>query len=558
LKDCILNVFPEVGGILLNTTNHDYDKAGVCYIEYSISSGYLTPREGESDSRFKKILESVYLDDEASRKKTVNIPVLLDEIVDGTKGVLNGWHNFVDFYPEPSHQKTTFLAAFNRERIDHNSFKTCSAIEQKDLKDDHTKAFERLAFSQEKAKEFLWKNVAGEDFSKLNLAQMLHRIAKYYCTTDSALEALYPTFLTGDGNECDKLRNALLDPNPEHLLLNTNVVGLDWVGDELGHPFCALTHSKFIKLILDCQKSNPRFGVRIHAGEGIIRPATFDENMLTSKVYQAFCFHVFVIMETVKELHKKIANIRIGHGIAFLFGHDHDKDAPSKKSKKTVVEGEQVIRNFIEVSQTQASAFTPIGQQFASYSPAIVLLAELVTGLVTDFVTGGVVSVPIISPYSSSAIGTNISKGTIEKMNLVKDDTDLLKNAVLSQFRNEACVEYLIKELQDFRKEYLEDTVDSKKIVCELCPTSNNMLLSSSFDASNHNIRTLRTFLDLNLAVTLSTDDDGVRRINKCKAHNHHTSLAAEYCEAIVNGDIQTEDELDRMINRGISAAFLN
>jgi hypothetical protein len=287
--------------------------------------------------------------------------------------------------------------------------------------------------------------------------------------------------------------------------------------------------------------------------------------MLTSKVYQAFCFHVFVIMETVKELHTKIdkaggtANIRIGHGIAFLFGHDHvSQDLPPKplsppKTDKNI--GVQLIKKFIANALQQNSDFIPIAKEYAPVAIAITCLAAVA---VLGF--GSLAATGAGSTISSSPIGTNISKVAIEQMNqYINKDKDLvIDKAVQLQIDNEACVEYLVAELQKFREEYLEDTAKSKKIVCELCPTSNNMLLSSSFDASNHNIRTLRTFLDLNLAVTLSTDDDGVRRINKCKAHNHHTSLAAEYCEAIVNGDIQTEDELDRMINRGISAAFLN
>ena len=48
-------------------------------------------------------------------------------------------------------------------------------------------------------------------------------------------------------------------------------------------------------------------------------------------------------------------------------------------------------------------------------------------------------------------------------------------------------------------------------IVCELNPTSNHMLLSSTFadEAVVKNKRCLRTFLDEEMPVVLGTDDDG-------------------------------------------------
>lgn len=82
------------------------------------------------------------------------------------------------------------------------------------------------------------------------------------------------------------------------------VVGLDWVGDELGHPFCPFSHAEFVKVVLQYMKHNSKFGVRFHAGEGPICPSTFDGP--TSKVRLAFYLHMYIIIEGIRLYHRKM------------------------------------------------------------------------------------------------------------------------------------------------------------------------------------------------------------------------------------------------------------
>ena len=56
--------------------------------------------------------------------------------------------------------------------------------------------------------------------------------------------------------------------------------------------------------------------------------------------------------------------------------------------------------------------------------------------------------------------------------------------------------------------------------------------------------------------MVLATDDDGIWAIHKCKRHYHHVSVAAEYCEAISNGDIQDVKDLERMLKWGRTRSF--
>lgn len=111
------------------------------------------------------------------------------------------------------------------------------------------------------------------------------------------------------------------------------VAGVDWVADEFGFPFCAFAHSNVLKQIQECRKVNPNFGVRIHAGEGLIRFSTVVHDDRDTPVGRLFRFHLFVLMASIRKIHEILAkqdlgnnsewngncNIRIGHGIAFLF-----------------------------------------------------------------------------------------------------------------------------------------------------------------------------------------------------------------------------------------------
>lgn len=84
------------------------------------------------------------------------------------------------------------------------------------------------------------------------------------------------------------------------------------------------------------------------------------------------------------------------------------------------------------------------------------------------------------------------------------------------------------------------------------------MLLPSTFQDNNstNNVRTLPTFLAAKLPVVLATDDDGIWAIHKCKRHYYHVSVAAEYCEAICNGDIKDVEDLERMLQWGRTSSF--
>jgi len=143
----------------------------------------------------------------------------------------------------------------------------------------------------------------------------------------------------------------------------------------------------------------------------------------------------------------------------------------------------------------------------------------------------------------------------------------------------DAILQTLDAQLREFREQLREWDV-----VSELNPTSNHMLLADSFTdghgavpaaaplgaarveggfntSGRRNTRTLPIFWPAGQEeacppVVLCTDDDGIWAIRKCREHYHHISVAHEYCQAIVRGEIAYQRQLMEMIDAAQRAVF--
>jgi len=103
------------------------------------------------------------------------------------------------------------------------------------------------------------------------------------------------------------------------------------------------------------------------------------------------------------------------------------------------------------------------------------------------------------------------------------------------------------------------DFLRRNEIVCELCPTSNFVLLADSFDSENlSNRSTLKAFEREKLPVVLSTDHEGILHIGKCNCAKQHSSVKHEYCISIKNGDISNLDQLNKMIRLSEEKCFFS
>jgi len=142
---------------------------------------------------------------------------------------------------------------------------------------------------------------------------------------DEALNRIFPT-LFGSGGLVEKVEQVLKSGSHTRLrkIWTSLVVGLDLFGDEVGFPYCPFTHSRFRAIVSFFRHTNPRFGIRVHAGENVPRPtsavAGFSEQEGTAAkvIGQAYELHVRILMASISDLAKDAQlPLRIGHGVVF-------------------------------------------------------------------------------------------------------------------------------------------------------------------------------------------------------------------------------------------------
>lgn len=350
--------------------------------------------------------------------------------------------------------------------------------------------------------------------NSLGEEELLHAFAQRLCC-DDIIEQIYPGHIPSASTSASltsiqQLANGFESYQQTVESNSTNeqmpslagcVVGIDLVGDEFGFPFSPFTHKRFIAQIQRCRAVSRDFGVRVHAGEGLIRHSTLDEPMKqegnntdsTGAIFlaspaKAFMLHVYILMESMRMLQNNLAataplcstsrrasNVRIGHGIAFLFEAQRWVE-----QKRALMTKNGNIANAADVADNSDGAHTQ--------------------------------AIPVLSYFS--------------------------------------------KQVEEFRCFLIEHDIP-----CELNPTSNHMLLQTGSGDDHRkggiqNSRTLRSFLDSNLPVVICTDDDGIWAISKCARHNFHVSVARELCDAIGEGSIVSEDELQHLISAGRRYAF--
>jgi adenosine deaminase len=262
------------------------------------------------------------------------------------------WKSFLLYNSKPRKQVVTFLAAVSRckpgdavfcEVDDAGNWSPLQgpveSRRQSQYTADHSlanKHYGDIASNNEKMSLFLKNEHVTQSSTNAphvhaDTAETLLLFAKRI-TEDDNLAKVYPNQFTNE-SICGRLTEvlSLADRNDELAVRQRRaIVGLDWVGDELGHPFCIFSHSKYIALVKKWQKFNSKFGIRIHAGEGPLRPSTVDPS--DSPVRLAFYLHMYIVVEGIKNIVNKLVeiganvNVRIGHGVAFLFGINEDEN----------------------------------------------------------------------------------------------------------------------------------------------------------------------------------------------------------------------------------------
>ena len=89
-----------------------------------------------------------------------------------------------------------------------------------------------------------------------------------------------------------------------------------------------------------------------------------------------------------------------------------------------------------------------------------------------------------------------------------------------------------------------------EKIAFEVNLTSNEYLLGQNLRQGNYTqILSLKALFKMGARIILATDDDGIWPIDQCPSiHPGHHSLAAEYCRAISTSLIDSEENLEKML----------
>jgi adenosine deaminase len=474
----------------------------------------------------------------APATKVVDKKTALRCLPDATLGHTIGWHKYVDHMDKPKDQKFAFLAAFTRDKdAVYHTLNKKGLWEKVKGPVSHAGAYEKLgdvAFNVRAVTTFLEPHLnssvlnreeshevlrnANQSMGTLckdvaPICHTLRSLAKVLCQ-DSYVAGIYPS-LIAEKAKVNQLLTKLRDKNFQLTYIQA-VAGLDWVGDELGHPFCIFSHDSYVSLVAEWMGHEPNFGVRIHAGEGPIRPSTTHGS--ESKLRLAFYLHMYILTEGIMLYHAKLTaklrekglshlkpRIRIGHGVAFLWG-SVSKDGNNKDGNNK--DGNNKDGNNKDGNNKDSD------------------------------------------DEDSDSEDSDSEDSDSEDSDSEDSDSEDSDKTGIDNTESKHWFDVHMKEFRCFLRD--------NEIVCELSPTSNHMLLPSTFHTGDRiaNRRTLRCFLDEQLPVVLSTDDDGIWAIHKCKCHYRHISVAAEYCRAIECGDIGTESELQEMLWWGRYSAF--
>eukprot|EP00039_Didymoeca_costata_P021321 m.344190 g.344190 ORF g.344190 m.344190 type:complete len:1320 (-) comp23997_c0_seq1:26-3985(-) len=134
---------------------------------------------------------------------------------------------------------------------------------------------------------------------------------------------------------------------------------------------------------------------------------------------------------------------------------------------------------------------------------------------------------------------------------LKTDPQDVKKDVKRASYTKVVYVQKVFKSLCDKEHE-IEHGIGPKKVITlEINPTSNEYLLKSHADtAPNY-------YIPKTYDVVISTDDDGIWPINRCKkSHPGHSSVSAELCNLLSNMDEWPEGLLETLAYQSHKAKF--
>lgn len=321
LKDPLFEQRPEIYSLLVNNVMARYAKAGVGYVEFSLSTKHLL-----KDVVVKHLSESMVWPEHHTPNAS-----LQDSVLYLLRPFTFPRHRFFNGML----QSYAFLAGFNRMK---GRFPRKVALE----------AIRTLLNPEDVA------NIAGEVFTEYEYGTIVPREDAYYFVSrmwplwghpmpvnirNVILEKIFgdPNLAGGIIDNLNRLACRLAVYDEMHMPTDTiKVVGLDLMSDEDGFPFSPYLHSDVIDCILSLiLKSGGKFGVRLHGGENVAGASVLNRLNLPSSpldveqriLNRDYASHLEIVFFESKRLHEELSKallntgispkIRIGHGILF-------------------------------------------------------------------------------------------------------------------------------------------------------------------------------------------------------------------------------------------------
>ncbi|KAI3642831.1 hypothetical protein MP228_012386 [Amoeboaphelidium protococcarum] len=322
LRDCIYEQKLEVLGILLNHVVHNYDKAGVRYVEFSLGIG---------DCLRQHVWHHL-LNNSFSKSQSIKEPINDTSSWDDGDG------------DDSSTDKDASERSRKRQRTvsNNNSANKMSHAPQEKALSQKPFWRQRLSLYHDKPKDFIMKFLASfnrstQSVSEYNLDPLIyanyavHQILQLSDMEVSKLakapSSLYPKVF----NYVEQLSNVLHDSKSSlrNIILSW-VVGFDWVGNEKGAPYCAFVDDRFIsvaKYFTQHGVAGKSFGFRIHCGEYIPRSSSIITGQHLQKYYDRHMQITQIVLESMimklgiqpaESPQDVCRGLRVGHGIAFL------------------------------------------------------------------------------------------------------------------------------------------------------------------------------------------------------------------------------------------------
>ena len=323
LKDPIYQQYPEVLGILLNSSMARYQKSGVNYVEFSMSA-----RDLSNPFIVVHLKHSVW-----------NTSLIKLGVIGGDQNAPNDSDIFIECEQNDGEGqgKRKHSPSVDRGNAKNKvGLRDASSVKKrkwnKNLKPDWRKFLRIYRFSTKPSNCLVY-------FLAAIPRKKIEEFNSNWDALDNVVEEVYGEKLIHPPTISDPI---------VYSFWKDYVVGYDLVGDEYGAPFVPFVSNSFldnVQIFAKDAKKNGYFGFRIHGGENLFIPRNLqdcdkeiinrsmedsDDEVIVNNLKEyilsdsnsrkRFAFHIGLLLNALSKLSQLKYPTRIGHGV--VFGHE--------------------------------------------------------------------------------------------------------------------------------------------------------------------------------------------------------------------------------------------